>query len=313
MEILLIDAVEQRLTHCTTAVRFFALSYVWGKVSIPLTLLSNVEARCLENGLSENAIAFPQVIKDAISLVREIGERYLWVDALCIVQDDSTAKHQQIQRMDRIYSEAFATVVALAGDDANASLPGVRGGTRKPQEIHHVEGLSMVATPPPLKYILDISKWDTRAWTTQERMLSRRCIFFSKDHVYFQCGENVLCEESAGMRQVRLSARPRQTKSRDTHLRHPPWRFNFELYGHLVEMYTKRELSYIADIQNAFSGLSAVLANVFSTKLFYGLPAEALDLALLWTPVSTVHRRATLPENGAPTEDDFPSWSWMGW
>jgi len=71
MEIMLIDTVEQRLIRSTTAVKFFALSYVWGKVSIPLTLLSNVEMRRVKNGLSEHAIEFPQVIKDAISLVKE--------------------------------------------------------------------------------------------------------------------------------------------------------------------------------------------------------------------------------------------------
>src|SRR5205085_7279690 len=142
---------------------------------------ANVDARCKDYGLLEDEFAFPQVIKDAIQLVRDIGERYLWVDAICIVQDDSTAKHQQIRRMDRIYSEAFATIIALAGADANASLPGVRGGTRDPQAVHHMGGHHMVATPPPLKYVLKLSKWDTRAWTAQERWLSRRCLFFSKD------------------------------------------------------------------------------------------------------------------------------------
>jgi Heterokaryon incompatibility protein (HET) len=383
MNIMLIDVIEQKLILASTAMKFFSLSYVWGQVSIPLTLLANVDARCKDYGLSEDVLAFPQVIKDAIKLVRDIGERYLWVDAICIVQDDSTAKHQQILRMDRIYSEAFATIIALAGADANASIPGVRGGTRDPQAMHHMGGHHMVATPPPLKYVLKLSKWDTRAWTAQERWLSQRCLFFSKDHVYFQCGSQVLCEiggntpyggeKSAadanpllrsllGQPVVKKTKNPRlklvaqkpqkkkadkddetgeddgwqtegssasvhtvdaeevplkedhhdQTEGGDLRARDSTRQFDFDIYEELVEMYTKRELSYVADISSAFSGLTSGLECVFGGKLFFGIPSEALDLALLWTPTRTLRPRVLDAENGV-SMDVFPTWSWMGW
>jgi len=55
-----------------------------------------------------------------------MGERYLWVDALCIIQDDSMDKEWQIARMGSIYSSAVFTIVAACGVDADAGLPGVR-------------------------------------------------------------------------------------------------------------------------------------------------------------------------------------------
>jgi hypothetical protein len=60
-----------------------------------------------------------------------IGERYLWVDSLCIVQDDPQEKHGQIANMDAIYGNAILTINAAAGQDANAGLPGVRPLSRK--------------------------------------------------------------------------------------------------------------------------------------------------------------------------------------
>ncbi len=132
---------------------------------------------------------FPATIADAIALVRALGERYLWVDAICIVQDDRDSKMQDIERMDLIYSRAFATLVALAGTDAAAGLPGVRAKTRRPQQVETLildagsEDLDLtleadvgsstgparekvtlrfVAAPPPLHLTLQTSRWHSR-------------------------------------------------------------------------------------------------------------------------------------------------------
>jgi hypothetical protein len=64
-------------------------------------------------------------------LVRRLGERYPWVDSLCIVQDDAAHKHRDIWRMDIVYMMAFVTVVAAHRQNADASLPGIRPRTRR--------------------------------------------------------------------------------------------------------------------------------------------------------------------------------------
>lgn len=87
----------------------------------------------------------PATIRDAIYLVRDIGERYLWVDALCIVQDDILSQNIQLAQMGLVYSLASFVIIAAAGEDANADLPGIRSGTRRAkQEILRIGDKALV-------------------------------------------------------------------------------------------------------------------------------------------------------------------------
>jgi hypothetical protein len=92
-------------------------------------LKSNVASLEQEGGLHIDQL--PQTIQDAMILMSQIQERYLWVDSLCIVQDDKDVKRSQIATMNQIYQGAYATIIAASGNDANAGLPGVRSGTRR--------------------------------------------------------------------------------------------------------------------------------------------------------------------------------------
>ena len=66
----------------------------------------------------ENERSIPAVIKHAIKLVLDLNERYLWVDRLCIVQNnpDAGGTLSQVANMDKIYARAFLTIIAAASD-----------------------------------------------------------------------------------------------------------------------------------------------------------------------------------------------------
>jgi Heterokaryon incompatibility protein (HET) len=66
----------------------------------------------------------PKVVKDAITFTREVYKRFLWVNALCICQDDAPTNHDQILAMSSHYSNAAMTPVVVEGD-ASCELPGV--------------------------------------------------------------------------------------------------------------------------------------------------------------------------------------------
>jgi hypothetical protein len=104
--------------------RYFALSYVWGGViQMQLTSLT-YEFMTSDGALFDDQLRLATSIEDAILLCQKLNERYLWVDALCIVQDDLKDKEQQISHMDNIYRQAVVTIVDAGGVDANAQLPG---------------------------------------------------------------------------------------------------------------------------------------------------------------------------------------------
>jgi len=150
IRILLIDVVDKRLVSGSSTCRYLALSYVWGDVSMLRMLKSTLKKYSVAGSLDPQNPDIPKTISDAMYLVFALGERYLWIDSLCIVQDDTEQKHYYISRMDVIYSNAVATIVALSGKDANAGLPGIRPGSRRPQMIEHTATLSLVSTPPAL-------------------------------------------------------------------------------------------------------------------------------------------------------------------
>ena len=144
MDLLLIDVQDHCLVRATSAERYFALSYVWGDTQMPKTLRSNLGSRMRPGALPH---ALPATIRDAMTLVSRLGERYLWSDVLCIVQDDPLQKHRDIKQMDLVYSCATATIVGLHGRNADAGLPGIRPGTRNPQVIETTTSPTTIPGP----------------------------------------------------------------------------------------------------------------------------------------------------------------------
>lgn len=345
-----IDVVDNCLVLATSAAKYFTLSYVWGAAEMFKTLHVNFAARLQKGGLGD---LLATTIADAIALVRSLGHRFLWVDALCIFQDDEARMQHDIKLMDIVYGKSFATITAMHGTSARAGLPGVNSTGRLPQQVQSVtiswrskdlefnpdngdhETVHVVATPMPLQLALEVSALDTRGWVLQEQLLSRRCLYFTSQYVYFQCGREVLSEcginEPLGLELDEPgNIKPAPFKRMSNSLFNlqeltdlvPEKRQSrtFAAYVKLVEKYTLRKLSYESDILNAFSGLFAILNEYFRSDIISGLPASAsaLDLALLWAPVARLPRRGC----NLPAMEDvdlgevnrkFPSWSWAGW
>ena len=113
------------------ATHYFALSYVWGQVPAFEMTKAKLPALMKKRALSSEWGQLGKIVEDAISFMRRIRERYLWVDRLCIVQDDLEQKQELLDSMDKIYMNAFAVIIAGSSVDTNAGLPGLRLGSRK--------------------------------------------------------------------------------------------------------------------------------------------------------------------------------------
>ena len=139
----------------------------------------------------------PIVVRDAIQFVAAMGERYLWVDCLCIVQDNTENKHKNISQMDRIYASAVFTIVA-SGESGDHPLPGVRPGTRVPQVSDPAGGIRLKRGSQSRDFALHNPVWNARGWTFQEMHLSRRRVIFTAHKVFCKCDDSSLAELNLG-------------------------------------------------------------------------------------------------------------------
>lgn len=150
---------------------YVALSYRWGPPHLNYTLRQAATEKLQRvGGLRGVAAALPRTIRDAIYLTKRLNFRYLWIDALCIIQDDAVQLERACKMMAWIYSQATVTVVAASGDDSDTGLPGVGSTPRTadPFRFAELRPGSTVARPRDLsnrRKIMDGSSYNTRCWT----------------------------------------------------------------------------------------------------------------------------------------------------
>lgn len=231
-DLTLVDVKSECLADLPSNTTYIALSYVWGGPQLFQNVKSKRKSLYYPHSISVNDETIPCTIRDAIRLVNRLGEKYLWVDSLCICQDDMKNKMNQIANMGSVYSQAFLTIIAASGSNANAGLPGVRAFERKStQRTECVQGMILANELPQLKDILKQSYWNTRGWTYQEKELCKRSLVFCRTHVFFQCNRTVFKEDS-GLRDV-ATVGSRAMRIRGE--RHPIW----NSYRRAVIEYTK--------------------------------------------------------------------------
>ncbi|GKT49806.1 uncharacterized protein ColSpa_09987 [Colletotrichum spaethianum] len=323
----LLDLGENCLVEKADIPDFVALSYVWGKrgvVNFTLTT-NNMDELMRPGGLLENIPKMPKTIQDAIELTKAVGHRYLWIDSLCIIQEgNSEDKGVQLNLMDAIYRRASFTIVSANGEDANARLSGVCGIDRRKDQhtAEYSEELTLLSLVPDFEDGVEKIFWNSRGWTYQERLLSRRLITFTDDTVYFQCGQ-MTCSEDFNMLRADVTQSASQqtiTLSRGeappTLSRRSQYRLGISpgYYYRMVTEYTSREMSHADDRVNGFKGILNVIekATAYKDVFVWGTWAkELLAYSLLWQPRQELSR--VYKYKSDPPLPIYPTWSWAGW
>jgi hypothetical protein len=265
-----------------------------------------------------------------------LGEKYLWIDSLCIIQDDDHHKQFQIGQMDKIYAFSFLGIVAAkcmtndALDDTGLARYN-KSSRCRPQHIAQVGDLTLTVPFESIHSLIQESRYDRRQWTYQEWILPRRLIFFTDSQVYFECPCAIFCEDGVGEDvPIRATITPVSNLWNPSsphidepnvdfgapYLRSTPYQGEHaakEATGHYIthiQIFTIRELTYDEDILNAFKGIQNILQRSMKTQFWCGLPEKYLDRALLWTPFGVAERRM---KRDTSLGYAFPSWSWAGW
>lgn len=237
------------------------------------------------------------------------------MESQCIPQDNPQDKHRIINQMDQVYANAFATIIAAAGENAQMGLPGVSISPRQPQQRVDIEKATLLELPYGEDDLLS-SKWASRGWTYQEGYLSRRRIIFTASQVLFLCNNHYL--EEYAHRLLKGQGDPLSRWLDKLNSIFP----TFSQTGALstssllrqVEEYSLRELSYSSDSLNAFRGILNYYTTVHFTgvrpimHLGWGLIAEQAKSGQgLIVHLDWYHRAA------AKRRHEFPSWAWTGW
>lgn len=285
---------------------YLALSYVWG----------HIEKRSFELGPIRSG-TLPLTIEDAIVLVRQLGKRYLWCDLVCIDQMDDASKQIQIGKMADIYRGAYATIVAISGRSAETGLPKVgRNNPTASQMRCTINGKRMVSLMPALTQLIWVSPWGQRAWTLQEALLSRRCIYLSDYQMYWECN-GMQCSESldetrSWIHQLSRTEDPEDSKVANVGggcLRHNLASFDLQgkdkflkPYVSKLVLYSYRSMTEPRDAINALAGILQDWKEDYGIDFYFGLPIQYFQWGLLWTAQNKLERRP-----------GFPAWSWAGW
>ncbi|KAI0161463.1 heterokaryon incompatibility protein-domain-containing protein [Xylariaceae sp. FL1272] len=294
-----IDVIDMCIVPVSITSQYVALSYKWGECKPFLLLKPNKDDLFAKDGIKRNWDSIPRTIRDSIEFVRKVDCRYIWIDQLCLIQDDDNDRGIGITAMDLVYEQAHFTIIAGSGTDADSGLPGVRAHSRI--SSHQITSEVMPGVNLVLRHtmedILAKSEYHHRGWTFQEYYLSRRKILFIDDTIYFKCHEKSWQELEDG-----LPVRPDPTAEQGQALSKLSGDV-YHLLGQLLVKYTTRELKMPTDYVFAMAGVCRRLADYAQCSLLFGIPVAALDWFLLF------YRG----KDGLKRRDMFPSWAWSGW
>ncbi|KAF4627891.1 hypothetical protein G7Y89_g10261 [Cudoniella acicularis] len=308
----LVDTWNQCLAPAHPSTSYIALSYLWGPTTFFTSLKHTLESLQKLGALSEEGfLRIPRTIRDAMALVKLLGERYLWVDSLCIPQDDAQKKHDEIKNMATIYANASLTIIASQGQDVNFGLRGLKGISQSRnfcEKTFELNGSSQIVCHRQADIQLEDSLWMRRGWTFQEYLFSSRALVFVDDTVFWKCPHSFWEEpfdhdydNPSGLMDT-ISEWNELLSAKTPHL---------PALGRMISAYNKRELTYPEDVLDGFAGPASVLTKNFPGGFLCGIPITFFDIFLLWRPKDGMKRRT--PKNPHFQRLCLPSWSWIGW
>jgi hypothetical protein len=311
---------------------YACLSYCWGTQNSCLTTRATLEHHF--KGIPFDSL--PQTYKDAVLVTSNLKIPFLWIDALCIIQDDIGYKDWQEHsaQMVDIYGNSVVTIAATSTSNVcegflNISGPFVEPFVFQKSSQGHSRFMTAEApTPPPLtvyaRRLLDhiwlaSNKWATkdkiatkplwsRGWCFQEEFLSPRVLGFYGDEMNFQCREGHHCE--CGLRH----RDPHDTNSMQSmkaillaeFYSYEPGTSVNSFWQSIIFDYSRRNLTVATDRLPALSGVARVIQGLFGARYLAGhWHDEKFIFSLCW--------QAACSTSSAPRFSKYvgPSWSWV--
>lgn len=271
-----------------------ALSYRWGDQEFLKTKKSSLKQ-------FQNQIAWkdlPPLFKDAITISRNLEIYYLWIDALCIVQDDKKDWNEQAPQMGAVYDNSYATIAcaSVASPSERILKPRSSLWQSKMFEIKDEKNRNIELRVRQRSISPDTGKRNenpdylaTRAWIWQERLLSRRSLVFTNSAMKFEC-------HAASVWEDQLYA-GHSFSSRIDKDPHTYWKA-------LIEDFTERDITISTDRLPAIQAVMNKVIERYRLTPICGLWYETMTTTLHWGPKNGLHSLKPQASYMAPT------WSW---
>lgn len=322
---------------------YTTLSHCWGNV-----MPTRLTAQTINLWQTEIPMeALPQTFRDAVVVTRALGIDYLWIDSLCILQDNPEDWASESSRMADVYANA---VVTIAADQSS----GCNGGIFAERDKGEVYALPIKLSPCSCNYCTIFARWkrsrsypflrhsadhapqryglNSRGWTYQERLLSRRVLHFTPSELAWECTKEASCEcrlhgtvpkQYLVFRRAFVSPIEKRKQANKDEITRDALR---EAHGPLFDEaggnpsnlaqlqwelvvfeFTARSLTVKTDRLTALAGIASLLCHCTSQEYYFGVLSGHAVRGLLWRyrpNTQETHRKCIsrrLPAGFAPS------------
>lgn len=288
--------------------RYLCLSHCWGPQQIIITKKATLEQHKREIPPGQLSRTFT----DAITITRSLGFDYIWIDSLCIVQDDPLDWERESANMASIYAGGHLTLAATRSSSGHGGL-----FTETPDfevfgiNAHDEEYLLYFRRKIVHELAVGAKNFPLfdRGWVYQERILSPRIVHFGHYELFWECMSDHKCEcDGIGFHdawgEIPLAA-PKvmyeDALSPDLPDECRPY-YLARTWRTAVMHYTELQLTKMSDRLPALSGIARHTAGWMKSRYLAGLWEKSLLDDLLWITYN--------PEKPRHQEWRAPSWSW---
>lgn len=272
------------------ALSYATLSYCWGKERFYRTVQGNLE----RSGISVPYDKLPRTFQDSFQIATRLGVHFLWIDALCIIQDSEADWNIESAKMPYIYSRALFCIAADSSPSASggcfndADLPSqpaenplvLRCANRDGEEslFYFYEDATGRYAPKTI----ETAPVAQRGWTFQERILSPRILHYTSEQVFWECRKEYIAQDGTSTWLQEGDPYPSMTvAARVVYDRQDPWHLYQDWYP-MVQEFTARQLTYNKDKLPALSGVARAYHTGLKCQYIAGLWEYKLGFGLSW-------------------------------
>jgi hypothetical protein len=314
IRLVLAKDLERPTAYCT-------LSHCWGT-----TKLLNLTQVNITSFLSEiQAQDLPNTFRDSLVVARKLGIRYIWIDSLCIVQDDPDDWMNEASHMHQVYANSLCNICATGARDSSGGL----FHDRDPGQLRTCDvTIPWVAEGGRFR-LYNLNMWtrevleaplNTRAWVVQEYMLSPRQLHFGSKQILWECLQTSAAEQFPkglphpipnrhySTRRLLHNIQMIDEKSKDADLAAKT--FLHSRWSSIVQRYMQCRLSHASDKVIAFSGIARRFESVMGDECLAGLWRKNIENSLLWH-VEYCRQAGDGAPSTRPSPYRAPSFSWM--